>query len=261
MRSTTQCAHPATLHLLVTTLVAAVACVAAPAARAGQFSDAELGYSLTIPDEWSAIPQTEIDAFYQRAINPQNPPPWTYCAAFQPTSHKRSFQFPYILVQNQPYPGGKHIDSISESELKQIVAGATGINTKDLRNSLSPEASKLLLSVNSPAASYSTHPPGFQMSMTMAAAGAGTVRLRSVALVGRDHCIMVHFYAPQAQWEQYAPTFQKIADSFRLSPQQQVSLGGFNWDRVGNSAAIGAIIGGVVGLFVWIFKRAGKRAA
>jgi hypothetical protein len=142
-----------------------------------------------------------------------------------------------------------------------MVAGITGVNAGDVRNALSPEASKALVGFNSPTASYVTQPPGFRITMTLAAAGAQKIHMESIALIGKDRCMTVHFYAPQSQWEDYQPTFQQIAASFHLSPDQQASLGGFNWSRVGTSSFIGGMIGGGAGVVIWMLKRLGRGAA
>jgi hypothetical protein len=243
------------------------------AARADDVVDQELGYALAVPAGWDRIPNGPLGraASMMRSPGAAGGGP-NFVAGFEPGKHKTYFEYPYVLVQFQPYGNGLSLSTISQSELSDVVTKLTGVPSGQLKNGLSREAASVLrdVSINSP--TMLTSPPGFVMGTKLNVRGVGTVRGRSVSLLGRTGAVTVHFYAKEDDWNKYADTAEEFEAGFKRTAGETVTIGdttrttsgdrvgGFDWSMVGNKAVIGGIVGGLAGLLGlggWAKKRSG----
>jgi hypothetical protein len=245
-------------------------------AQAEDVVDQEAGYALSVPEGWDRIPDGPLGraTSMMRSAGAASGP--TFIAGFEPSGHKTYFEYPYVLVQFQSYGKGLGLRTISQTELSDLVTKLTGIPSGQLKQGLSGEAASVLRDVSIDRPTMLTSPPGFVMGTTLNVRGVGTVRGRSVCLLGRTGALTVHFYANDDDWDTYADVAEAFATGFKRTPDQAVTIGeatlttsgervgGFDWSMVWNKAVIGGIVGGLAGLLGlggWVKKRSGGNTA
>src|SRR5687767_10396070 len=230
-----------------------------PCAGAAQITDAVNGYTVRPPAGWKAMPddvlqQTMGVVRKQGAANaPQ------FVAAYEPANHTTPFQYPYVMIQRQPYPGGTSISTISRKELDQMVSQITGVRPEQMKEALSDDIAGLVNDAKIDAPTVIASPPGFVMGSKLDVAGVGPVRGRSIARLGRTNAVFLHFYAKESDWPAHASTCAAFFNGFQRTPDQAVTTanvtrstdgrtlgGGFDWSRVGRMALVGAVIGAIV---------------
>jgi hypothetical protein len=224
--------------------------------------DAKYGYSLDLPSDWKQIPMSQVNA-HQTAMGGM-PGNIHFIDAYEPFEHRTPFQYPYLMIQEMPYPNQRSIQSISEAELKQIVSTITGASEADIKKSIPDKAASLITKVGKINASYATSPPSFTMDFAIKSpvAAIGTIRGKSLALLAKDRIVTMHIYDQDSRWESQGPRYQTMLDGFKLLPGQQITFGAnsgigepsFNL-RLGN-IMICAVIGAVVAVIAaWQIKR------
>lgn len=230
-------------------------------ARAATARNDGIGYAFDLPANWVPIPSSEVDRLAAFVTSGQAGGKFKYVAAYQLNQTPgKFFTYPYVIVQTTPYPGGQRIRNVSESELRTLVATLTGMGDKELRKELSTQASSLVAQTGKFTGSYSTNPPGFRVNMVQTVRGIGDVRGEITAIVGRDYVVAVNFYTRLSEWDTYASARQQITSSFQLDADQAVAIGTASLPsspatKIFTTTAIGAGLGGVVGLCAWLFKR------
>lgn len=240
-------------------------------ARAADVVDAQTGYALRLPNGWQRVPDEELKRNIAAAVKPGLSAPPKFVAAYEPADHAEYFQYPYAVVQVHSYGPGMSLATISRREVEEMVAKLTGMPASKLKEGISDEMANLVgnASLNSP--TVRTTPPGFTMGMTVKVAGV-PIRGQSYCVLGRTNAVFLHLYARESDWPHHAGVLQRVASSFRRTPDQAVMLGdvsrttsgkkvgggGINWGRVWERGAIGAVIGMVGGLIAWATKQRKK---
>lgn len=217
------------------------------------YSDANLGYSLELPDDWGRIPQDEVEALQQRGTA-GHVATFTYVAAFESKNDFFHFQYPYVIAQVTPYPGGA-IQTVSESELKKIAEGFSGLSKPDIDKKLSTEASGLFSNWQPGTAVYFTDPPGIQFNFESDVLGIGKVRGVMRGLLAREHMISITLYATEEQWDAASSIFGKMIDHFHLQPDEQVEMAMSSLMR---ATIWGGVGGGLVGLMRYLKRKRGQ---
>ena len=105
---------------------------------------------------------------------------------------------------------------------------------------------------------------GFSMAMKVGAKSAGIPPIKRLvaAMMTPVNGRLLNIYAysdyeseADRQWAEKAVMAWRDAIREANPKVQGPSAGGFGFGQVGRSAMIGGIIGGVIGLLVWLFKR------
>jgi hypothetical protein len=259
-------------RLNVVTVAALLLVMAAGAgsARAQDVVDPSAGYTLAVPDGWDAIPDGPLGRAKSLMFKPGAANAPNFVAGFEPSGHKTYFEYPYVLVQVQSYGQNLSLGTISRSELEEMVAKLTGVPAAQFKKTLSTEVASALRDASIDAPTLLSSPPGLVMGSTLNVRGVGTVRGRSVCLLGRTNAVMVHFYAKDDDWDQCADVAEQFADGFHRTPDQSVILGdvtsttsgervgAFDWNKVGGKALVGGIVVGVAGLFGLVKWKSGR---
>ena len=219
-----------------------------------------VGQFLSFAPGWRQIPADAISQMQAKLGGGQN---FSFVDGMEPAKHSHRFEYPYGLIQRTDDPSGRHISSVSEKELQQIVAAVSGVSQADLKKAVPGEASSLISNVGKINASYFTSPPGFTMEMTMNVQGIGAVHGKSIGFLGKDHLLMLNLYSRQSEWETNAPNIQKMLDGFQIDESQKISfgaqseMGGVPFSRVLGRIAGFCVIGALVAVFIgWKFKKA-----
>jgi hypothetical protein len=89
----------------------------------------------------------------------------------------------------------------------------------------------------------------------------GRVQGLSVGHLGSEGMVLLHGYAQEADFPRFVPVLERINDSFHYDPGYEFKPGrsGFNWGSVGGKAVIGGIVGGLIGLAGWLFRKLSGR--
>lgn len=258
------------LNVVAVLLAVMAACVAT--AHADDTADRSAGYTLAVPDGWDAIPDGPLGRAKSLMFKPGAANAPNFVAGFEPSGHKTYFEYPYVLVQVQSYGQNLSLGTISRSELEETVTKLTGVPAAQLKKNLSTEAASALREASIEAPTLLSSPPGLVMGTTLNVRGVGTVRGRTVCLLGRTNAVMVHFYAKDDDWDKYSDVAEQFAAGFHRTPDQSVILGdvttttsgervgGFDWSQVSSKALIGGIVGGVAGLFGLIKRKSARRS-
>jgi hypothetical protein len=81
-----------------------------------------------------------------------------------------------------------------------------------------------------------------------------TLKFRQALVPGRKRAYVVTFTALEKRWDELAPVFQRILDSFRVLQRPP------RFGPVLNGAAIGGLIGAILGCMGMLIRRLGGNA-
>jgi hypothetical protein len=258
-------------HTSIVVVILSFGLLAAGAAHAGEVTDAAIGYTLRVPDDWMRLPDDVLGEMRAAIGKPGAAGP-NFVAAYEPAVHSQPFTYPYILIQEHAYPNTS-IKTVSRAEIENIVTEIAGAPPEKLTEALSDDAAQLLTKASIGTPTVVTSPPGFLMATRLTVEGVGPVRGQSVCVLGRTNAVFLHFYAREAEWASHAQRVESLVGNFRRTPDQTVTLGqktmttsgetvgdGMDWSLVWTKAIAGAVIGGVIGLGGWLNQRRKKAA-
>ncbi len=189
-------------------------------AQAKVVSVAGSNFSFELPDDWQEIPQVELDAFVAGTASPGST--FRYSGGFEPASHTKHFQLPYLLISFKYYENDQHHTTISEADLRALTALSAGVPDAALKKSLRPDIASQL-TVSGKSVSYFTTPPGFLLDMDVESP-AGLTHLHRLGYIGQVRAIGLDFAAPKADYSSLEPIIQHAAATFTLPPSEQVTL-------------------------------------
>ena len=231
-----------------------VSALAPPAAAWGKEHRSSKGYTVDVPDGWevaSAELQSQITAGAQEVLQAMGGVDLRQVdtVLFRPP--------PDAFVENVNVivgPGTPPIDSGSAKEVEQAVGQElrrAGMQAAGLQTRRETVAGREVLfsrwEVDAPAA-------------LVAAAGAAPTRLRQwqVLVPGRTRHYIITCSADASNFPE--AEFNHILNNFRFDDPAPTTAGGF-WSNVGGGAVRGAIIGGLVGLVVFVIHKLKKMRA
>jgi hypothetical protein len=232
-------------------------------ASAKDVGDPVLGYTAKIPDTWiqyksSWIENMQVRLFGSSSSNVQIVDGF---GSSMPLAGGPAI-YPYALVQKIYYPNGDEISSISEEELKKMVAAMNGQTPADIQKT-APSSVAGLFQPGKINISYTTAPPGWQLELTMTVKTVGPVHGKGVALFGKKQAVQFMVYDLDARWPSDMPQFSTMLSSFQLDADHQVPLGaasgleGATMDSVWMHLIEFVVIGGLFAMFIaWKFKKA-----
>src|SRR4051812_29651715 len=106
--------------------VVALLCATPPVALAAPYHGETYGYHVVLPDDWVQIADADVKATADAARNPNAKNVVVFDTAFQPSSHVRPFQYPYVIVQVIPYADLGLRRQVNEDEFADVVKAMTG---------------------------------------------------------------------------------------------------------------------------------------
>jgi hypothetical protein len=220
---------------------------------AGAYSDPAVGCSFEVPDDWTALPQSDLDDLMQRITTPGAAPPFLFIAAFQPRIHTTPFEFPYVLIQTMR--NARRVDGVSEEDVRAIAAQITGASAEEFHKAVSLDLTDFVSDdADSSGATYFTDPPGFRLNINQRTA-SGTVREVIYGLIGRDRVVSMVMYSLDNNFSGIDGDFPQIMSSFRLTPAEQAPLRDSFMIRIFEKASMGAVALGIGGLLCLLFFR------
>lgn len=227
--------------------------------RATTVTDPDLAYSITIPDGWVQIPNTNVDAVRQRVLNQHSPFNFTCCVAYQPAANLKikvtQFEYPFLLIGYVPYAEDAPHDQIAEDDLRHLMIGPAGLTSDSAHSRLRSDADEPKKDDDSDFdGAYFTSPPGFRIETSITIPQAGLTHCAAVGRLGKHQTDMICFFGKATDWPKSKPLFDQLAASFTLAPEEQATLAPdpFQWPALSNVALvifIAAIIGG--GMLLW----------
>jgi hypothetical protein len=219
-------------------------------AYARMVSDPVNGFSVEIPDEWQEIPQAVFDHAIDTAYKTEK---GYFLKGYEPASHTRSFQYPFIIFQRIPYNSGINLTTITESQLKEITAGYTGVPVTEVKQSPTPTASSVLTSVFGQSQTYFTSPPGFIIDEIATIDTGEKTHKYIIGLVGKDHCNAIIVFGLQTDTASIQPIVNSIVSSFRQDASQQVT---YRENKSSMTQAIDIFVLAVgLGALIWVWAK------
>jgi len=238
------------------------------AADAAPFRGSRCGYHLDLPDDWKPVPDADLRAMAAVATSGDAPKVATFDAAFQPSSSRRPFDYPYVVVQVVRY-GDLGVRSPVESDrfesVMRSVIGRSGIRGVYLDASQQAGSPVFNPQVGEPSINRSRR--RFTVTTEVNIAGRGNVRGVVTGCFGPDAMVLACYYAPAGKLDQAAA--EKITESLWCDAPKEVSAykpqANRGWlDAVRDRALEGALVGGIGGAAMGAiqgFKSRRNRAA
>ncbi len=236
---------------------ALLACLPSPAALAQtEYRLDGANWTITVPKGWIVAPPAALKAVNdvaQSMIARAGGTPPEYVLQLLPEAPNGR----YVLVQRQ----GALPSGMSFSEFERLTRSQLDAQSRAI-------AEKLGMKSNPPTIEVDANRHRIITSGTMQAGGTSLSYL-SVSAFAREAYLIVHAYAPAADFDTALPELRAIADSLRFddgaefvfsadsaaptgsSPTPDAAVS----NRVVNGAIFGAVAGMLVGLVIWLIKR------
>jgi len=210
----------------------------------------DYGFTIRLPDDWREVPADIVKKLDQKMTElahvPQN---WEY--AYQLKSASHWLAYPYILVQFLP---GRKSESSVKKEYETKSAIQAGLDKASNASASLISGAKLGTYSFDP----NTHTVEFISESNIQGMGtiAGYTALKLTEKGGIQFC----GYCAEVDKAEFIPFFKNAAANLQLSEGMAYKpgvldgvpfLGSINW----NSVIIGAIVGGLCGLFGTLFKK------
>ena len=242
------------LSARVICLAAAIGFAALPLRARGDIvvQRPKYGYTVTLPPGWVRIPADVLDE-HLKALGAvaKGKLDQKFTDGFQPAGTPW-FQYPYIMVQvveSGPIPA---------RELEGMKSFRSGVQEglDEAKKKLPTMISDLSLGETA----YDASNQCIWIRVSMQAAGVGEVKGVTRGFLTSYGMVTFNCYAQAQDFDQRLPVFNsllanvKISDDMRYDPTA-ASHGSFDFSRAGRSGLIGGLIGGAVGLFMWLSKR------
>jgi len=188
----------------------------APAALAYSYHSITYGYSVSVPDDWTQVPD---DILAERA--PDLPivrsRHGTLDVAFQPKRTAKPLDYPYIVVEVVPYSGIGYAQQVTDEEIRTIVKLDTGL---DPANPYSPDTQVMeggaeLESLDG-VLNLERESRRFIWSSTANMSDVGLVRSRQWGFFGRDAVVKVTLYERGRGSDRLRDMARAVAGSFKF---------------------------------------------
>lgn len=239
-----------------TILLCMRAAAADPAAETTSIRTAS-GIVFHLPDDWIEIPQQILDKS-TRAMHELAPdmPKQVYEYGFQQTPGDPWLRYPYILVQIQ------NKGRMPEAQLKQFKALNKGLQMGAKQVEEQSNALVTDMKMGEPVYDDALHAVWIYSQSTIAEVGVidAVIGMR----LTEQGFVQIMGYSRHADAETMRPVFERVIRSAELPESLQYKPRfsdnvprpfGIDMTRVGRSALIGAVIGGVASLLVRLRKK------
>lgn len=223
-----------------------------------EYRNAELGFSLRVPESWRDIAPDELATF--NALLPEAQRSNAYIAGFV-AAPQDSFGYPYLLVQH-------------------LRATTTGATWEDIEKGFGAERldsakSEVADTLGDLVKNFDLQTPRIEREhnriiqvISGQSGGADATRFRGLTVLnlGRDRVIALHAYQQEQAFDAEMPVFAAVADSFRFAPGAEFlpevpaprGLGLVPSMMLG--AVAGVIVAGVLVLVRAARRKSGKNA-
>lgn len=221
-----------------------------PGALQERIVDVREGFSFSVPDTWSRVPDAEIEMLIEMT-RPGNPDAsWTFLEGYSPTGTLAST--PYMLVQ-------KNRDGFRRASRAEIIEAFGALELSEVASTLEESSAGIFDEI-------SIERPVFDEERTrvliraVAGGADGVMDVFMVINLGMDSAIQFNFYTPEGGLENHIGTFNEISDSFAYAKDSQrwtpplVATPRGAWRHVINGG-IGAAIGLICVLVITLVKK------
>jgi len=196
-----------------------VACVASgeaarPRTEVKTYHSDEFGYSITIPEGWTRIPDSDLRAATQRIFSDELLEKLTFEVAMQRRASE-PFTYPYAWVQIERYPSGHQI---SERGMRQYIKNMTALSEEDIRKHIKEGASEVAADLKNVKIDFDPETRTFSSSHASETEGAGRTRACMYGWFGHRSVISVAFYTRDDEFERCQPALEQMRKSFKFDP-------------------------------------------
>ncbi len=227
---------------------------ALPAAGEDITFEAGSDYQITVPGDWVEIPREAIDQ-YQKVISENTGQHVTFEYGYQSTENENWFVYPYALVQI------KRNGRVPEDQLTKYKKIESGFD-EGIKN-MEEAAGELLSNISQGETIYDPAIHTLWSNISMDVEGIGRARALIAIRLTEYGFIQFMGYALEQDFSQYESLYRRMVHSINIEEKDiyksritdnTPTIFGINLGRVAISAIIGALIGGLFGLFK-MFKR------
>lgn len=208
-------------------------------------------FSAQVPDGWYPIQPSLIETLDQQMDEQVPNKRFRYVGGYS-TSLEGAMTYPYVLFQVTNGP----MNRTTEAELVR------SFNAKTWKEDVADRTKALSnLKDFDLEAAYDPVEQRIVMPISGDVPGIGPLRGLSVGHVGSHGIVQINCYAQATEFDAVMPTFQKWIDGMEIDADyrwEPGSAGPVDWQEVGWVALIGAIAGGLYGLFVARRRRSAK---
>lgn len=211
-------------------------------------------FSFEVPDGWHPIKQEAVENL-DRVLAERTPnKAFTYLFAYG-RSDTGEMTYPYVLFQMTETPLG----NASVSDLQRTFGADTF--DADMKKAIDPISDIVANCQATPQLDIERKRVIIPMSMDVA--GIGPARGLCVGLLGKHGIVQINCCALEADFDAIKPAFLQWIDTFKLDAEYEwvPGTGGIDWTQVGKSGMWGAIIGGLAGVLMVLFKIFKKKPA
>ena len=187
---------------------------AAPTAMPQSHHGAADGYRVGLPLGWVTIPEADVATRFRAARKAGAPNTIRFDSAFQAARGRRSFEYPYVIVQVVPYGSLGLNGQVSEAQFPDVVRRMTGTN---LRLS---QAQSLKSGARLDAPVLERSQRRYWMTGEITVAGPGPVRTLIAGYFGREAIVQVCFHARAVDVDRHAATGRRICESLTFDPEK-----------------------------------------
>jgi hypothetical protein len=197
---------------LVRPILALLFLFAAASARAATtYSDSDHGFSIDLPPEWYALDLSDV-AF---AVQNFSPDPNLRCFAGFRYSDTVT-----LCLSSTEYPRLATYSTVTFNQIQQIASELTQIDPAEFRTATRPAVTNIGIGAIRQIVCFS-RPPGFVVDYQNEQL---ETRSHSVAFIGRDRLLTLHFFLRPADYPAQKDAIDSIAGSFRFHSGQAVAF-------------------------------------
>jgi hypothetical protein len=247
------------MHYFMALALAAQVVVAEPGNKIFKSQD---GFSLALPEQWVEMPK-EVLTQYSELLSAAAPKAHkqSYDYGYQLAAATNWFAYPYILVQV------KKSGRIPEGQLKKYRKIEEGI-AKGI-DEIEGTMSGLLSNAQQGETLYDSGHQVLWMNMSMDVEAVGRILAITAVKLTETGVIQVMGYATEESAQEYLPVVESAATGMSLAPDMiyisrltdnAPTIGGINMGKVMLAAVRGGIIGGAIGLVMWINNKRKKKS-
>jgi hypothetical protein len=220
-----------------------------------QVVDAGNDYKLTLPSDWVEIPEDVLDQ-YEKAILEATKINQTYEYGYQSNTATNWFEYPYALVQVNRQ------GRVPEGQLKQYEKVESGF--KEGMDKVEAVAGDLLSNAVMGETIYDQDSHILWSKMSMDISGIGRVKGLIAIKLTEYGTIQFMGYAKEDNFTRYEAIYREIIHSITVQDSEiytpritdnAPTIFGINLGQLLIAGVIGALVGGIIGLFIYFTKR------
>lgn len=234
-------------------LVIALACLQTAALSAATVDEVARGFSIDLPRGWLTIPKETLDNYSDMmAVRSGGKVNERYQHGYQRGFNGQWLIHPYVLVQV------KETGRVPDGQLRQMKPFHAGVERG--LNKAAENLSGLLSGAALGETLYDATNHCIWMHFSAEVAGIGPIKAVTCGFLTEKGVIFFHCYAKAAEFDALLPAFQQLLASVKIAENLKYKsrLGdaaGFDFSKILRSTIIGGVVGGLVGLVVWLAKK------